>query len=131
MQFSEAELTAVMTAYAKATLVAGSKDLRKGRADVDQAWAELGGYGRYQLLDGLSGLVLPIMADLPEVERRHGERPRFGTRQLTAAVEAHIPAEGGRLRRKAVVLAQVALLGTALQELPVWYDPEQLAAEDD
>ena len=130
MDFSEAELTAVMTAYAKATLVAQSKDLRKGRADVEQVWADLGGFGRYQLLDGLSGSLLPVLAALPEIRRVHGERPHFSAGQIRDAVAAVAPQEGGRIRRTAAVLGQAALVGMALQELPVWYDPEQLAAED-
>jgi hypothetical protein len=129
MQFTEAELTAAMTGYAKATLVAQDKNLRKGKADVEQVWHDLGGYGRYQLLDGLSALVLPVLAALPDVPRVHGQPLRFSTGQVAAAIEQTVTLEGGRIKRKAVVLAQAALLGAALAELPPWFDPEQLLPE--
>jgi hypothetical protein len=130
MQFSEAELTAALTAYAKATLTAQNKDVRKGRVDVEQVWSDLGGYGRYQLLDGYAGLVLPVLAALPEVPRVHGEPPRFSTSQISSAVEQHVRVEGGRIKRKALVLAQAALFGMALAALPPYVDPEQLAPPD-
>ena len=129
MQFSEAELTAAMTGYAKATLIAQNKDIRKGKVDVEQVWQDLGGYGRYQLLDGFSGVVLPVLAALPEVPRVHGERPRFSTGQISNALEQCLTFEGGRIKRKALVLAQAALVGMALQELPPWFDPEQAMLE--
>lgn len=129
MQFSEAELTAAMTGYAKATLAAQDKGIRKGRVDIEQVWQDLGGYGRYQLLDGYSGFVLPVLAALPEVPRVHGEPPRFTTGQISAAVEECLTFEGGRIKRKALVLAQAALFAMALAALPPWFDPEQVTAE--
>lgn len=131
MQFSEAELTAAMTGYAKAALTAQNKDIRKGRVDVEQVWQELGGYGRYKLLDGFSGTVLPVMSALPDVPRVHGEPPRFSAGQIAAAVEECSSFEGGRIKRKALVLAQAALIGAALQQLPPWFDPEKLTLETD
>lgn len=127
MHFSEAELTAALTGYAKATLTAQNKDIRKGKVDVEQVWQDLGGYGRYQLLDGYSALVLPVLAALPEVSRVHGEPPRFSTSQISAAVEQCVQVDGGRIKRKAMVLAQAALFGMALAALPPYFDPEQLA----
>jgi hypothetical protein len=126
MQFTEAELTAVMTSVAKATLTAQSKDIRKGRLDIDQVWTDLGGYGRYQLLEGLSGQVLPALAALPEVPRVHGERRRFKGSAIRAAVEATLGGEAGTgLRRKTFVVGLATLIAPALADLPVWHDPER------
>ncbi len=124
MRFTEAELTAAMTGVAKAALAAQSKDIRKGRADVEQAWHDLGGYGRYQLLEPLGSQVLPILTALPDRPRIVGERPTFTSAEIRAAVEADTGGGGGRLRRKAVVLTRVALVQTALAHVPPWTDPD-------
>ena len=119
MQFSEAELTALLTGVAKASLVAQSKELRKGRLDVEQVWRDLGGYGRYQLLEGLSHRVLPVLVALPEVDRVPGERLKVRGALVRAAVEQTAGEEAGTgLRRKAYVVSMAALIGSALAELP-------------
>jgi len=121
VRFSEAELTVAVTGLAKATLVAQSKDLRKGRVDVEDAWRELGGYGRYQLLESIGSQILPVLVSLPDVPRVEGERPSFSSRQIRAAVEEHIPDDGGgRIRRKALVIARAALVANVLEQLPPW-----------
>jgi hypothetical protein len=127
VEFTESELTIVLTAVAKATLTAQSRDVRKGRVDVEDLWRELGGYGRYQLLDSLSSQVLPVLGALPDVPRVHGERPSFSPAQVRSAVEEHASDEGGRLRRKAVVLARAALVHRALRDLPPWVDVDRPA----
>ena len=124
MLFTDAELTVALTAAAKETLAAQSKDIRKGRVDVEDAWHQLGGYGRYQLLDALGDQLLPVLASLPDVPRVHGERPSFTAAQVRAAVGEHAGSEGGRLRRQAVVLARAALVQAALAALPPWIDPD-------
>lgn len=124
MEFTEAELTIALSAAAKTALAAQSKDIRKGRVDVEDAWRELGGYGRYQLLDSLGAQVLPVLASLPDVPRVHGQRPSYGVAQVRAAVEEHVEPELGRMRRMAVVAARVALVQSALAELPPWVDPD-------
>jgi hypothetical protein len=129
VQFTEAELTVVLTAVAKATLTAQSKEIRKGRVDVEDVWRDLGGYGRYQLLDALGARFLPVLASLPDVPRVHGERPTHTDAQVRAAVERHAEEDLGRLRRMAVVVARASLLQTALAQLPVWVDPEAAAAD--
>ena len=129
MQFTEAELTVALTAAAKATLAAQSRDIRKGRVDVEDAWRDLGGYGRYQLLESLGDQLLPVLATLPDVPRVHGERPSYAAAQVRAAVAEHTGEAGGRLRRQAVVLARTALVQTALAALPPWVDPEQASSE--
>ena len=125
MQFTEAELTVALTAAAKATLAAQSREIRKGKVDVEDAWRDLGGYGRYQLLESLGDQVLPVLASLPDVPRVHGERPSYPAAQVRAAVAEHTPDAGGRLRRQAVVIARTALVQTALAALPPWVDPER------
>jgi hypothetical protein len=130
MQFSEAELTAAVTGVAKAAFAAGSKDLRKGKVDLEQAWHELGGHGRYQLLEPIGSQVLPVLVALPDVPRVHGERPSYSTAQIRDVVEEQTGEEGGRIRRKAVVLSKVALVQTALANVPVWKDPEEFVVPD-
>lgn len=127
MQFSEAELTALLTGVAQATLTAQSKDIRKGRVDVEQVWADLGGYGRYEMLEALSHRVLPVLVALPEVARVHGERLKVRGSLVRAAVEETAGEEAGSgLRRKAYVVSMAALIAAALADLPPWFDPEQL-----
>lgn len=130
MHFTEAELTAALTAIAKATLTAQSKEIRKGRVDVEDAWRDLGGYGRYQLLDALGTQFLPVLASLPDVPRTHGERASYTDAQVRAAVEQHLDPGEGRVRRMALALARTALLQTALAQLPPWFDPESIDLDD-
>lgn len=130
MRFSEAELTAAIAGVAKATLAAQSKEIRKGRVDVEQAWQDLGGYGRYQLLEPIGAQIMPILASLPDVPRVAGERPSFSAAQLRDAVEQHTGDEGGRMRRKAMVMARTALVRTALASMPPWSDPEEFVVPD-
>lgn len=125
VQFTEAELTVALTAVAKATLIAQSKEIRKGRVDVEDVWRDLGGYGRYQLLDSLGTQILPVLASLPDVPRVHGERPSYTAAQIRAAVEGHLEAVESRLRRVAVLAARTALVQNALAQLPPWVDPEK------
>lgn len=124
VRFTENELTIALTEVAKATLAAQSREIRKGRVDVEDAWRELGGHGRYQVLDALGSQVLPVLVALPDVPRVHGERPSYTPAQVRAAVEEHLDEGGGRLRRKAVVLARAALVHQALASMPAWVDPE-------
>lgn len=130
MRFSEAELTAAVNGVAKAAFAASSKEIRKGKVDLEQAWQDLGGYGRYQLLEPLGSQILPILAALPDVPRVVGERPTFSRSELSEAVEAHTPEEGGRIRRKAVVMTKVALVQAALEAIPPYADPETLIIPD-
>lgn len=127
VEFTEAELTIALTAAGKATLAAQSREIRKGRVDVEDAWRALGGYGRYQLLHTLGDQLLPVLASLPDVARVHGERPSYSAAQVRAAVAEHAEDAGGRLRRQALVLARTALVQTALSALPPWHDPGQTA----
>ena len=120
MRFTEAELTVALTSVAKATLTAQSKDIRKGRVDVEDAWRDLGGYGRYQLLDSLGTQLLPVLVSLPDVPRVAGERPSYTAAEVRAAVEEHVDPTLGRLRRTAVVVATAALVQSALAALPPW-----------
>lgn len=126
MRFTEAELTAAVQGVAKAAFAASSKEIRKGRVDLEQAWIELGGFGRYQLLEPLGSQILPILAALPDVERVAGERPRFSKADIAEAVEANTDDEGGRIRRKALVMTKVALVQAALDSIPPYVDPDAI-----
>lgn len=130
MRFSEAELTVAVNGVAKAAFAAQSKEIRKGKVDLDQAWHDLGGYGRYQLLEPLGTQILPILAALPDVPRVVGERPSFSNAEIREVVEAHTDDEGGRLRRKAVVLGTVALVRAALESIPPYSDPDTFVVPD-
>jgi hypothetical protein len=130
MRFTEAELTVALTGAAKATFAAQSKDIRKGRLDLEQAWHDLGGYGRYQLLEPLGNQLLPILVALPDVPRTVGERPSYSGAQIREAVESNTPDEGGRVRRKALVMALTALVQTALASIPPWTDPDTFVVPD-
>lgn len=130
MRFTEAELTAAMTGVAKAALAAQSKEIRKGKVDVEQAWHDIGGYGRYQLMESLSDQVLPVLVALPDQERVVGRRPDFSAAQIRELVEERTGEEGGRLRRKAVVMARVALVQTALAAIPPFTDPDDFVVPD-
>ena len=54
--------------------------------------------------------VLPVLLALPDVEVPAGTRPTFTDAQVLAAVEETLGDAGGRLRRKVVVAARVALV---------------------
>jgi hypothetical protein len=130
MRFSEAELTAAVTGVAKAAFAAQSKEIRKRQVDLDQAWHDLGGYGRYQLLEPLGSQILPILAALPDLPRVVGQRPSFSKSQLQSAAEANTLEDVGRIRRKAIVLARVALVEAALAAVPPYSDPDTFVVPD-
>ncbi|HEX4190904.1 MAG TPA: hypothetical protein VHZ06_07895 [Marmoricola sp.] len=129
MRLTEAELTAAITGAAKAAF-ATSKEIRKGKVDLEQAWTDLGGYGRYQLLEPIGSQILPILVALPDVARIVGERPAYRASEIREAVEANTGDEGGRIRRKAVVLARTALVQTALAHVPPYSDPDTFVVPD-
>jgi hypothetical protein len=129
MRFTEHELTAALTGAAKAVLKTQDKDLRKGRRSVDEAWAELTPFQRFQLLDGLGDQLLPVLVALPDVEVETGTRPTFTDAQVTAAVEERLGDERG-MRRKVLLKARVALVQLALASVPPRSDPDALVVPD-
>ncbi len=131
MQFTEAELTAAVTGAAKATLAAQDKEIRKGRVDVEQVWRDLGGYGRYQLIEPIGSQVLPILLALPDVPRVVGERPSYSGGVIRKVVEAHTEDDGsGRIRRAALIVARAALVSSALASIPPYVDPDTFVVPD-
>lgn len=131
MRFTEHEMTAALTGAAKATLAAQRKDVRKGKVDVEDAWEQLGRLERFKLLDALGSQVLPVMVALPDVEVPTGTRPAFTDTQITQAVEEQLgEAAGGRVRRKVLLAARVALVRTALAHVPPRSDPDTLTVPD-
>ena len=129
MRFTEHEMTAALTGAAKAVLAAQNKDVRKGRVDIDELWNGLDRYQRFQVLNALGDEILPVLVALPDIEVASGTRPAFTDEQITQAVEEQL-GEGGGLRRKAVVLARVALVRTALACVPPRSDPDALIVPD-
>ncbi|KRF37210.1 hypothetical protein [Nocardioides sp. Soil805] len=132
MRFTEHELTLALTAAAKPVAAAQRRGgLRRSRLDPDVVWTELSGYERYQVLDALGGQLLPALVALPDVEVETGARPVFTDAQVSAAVEETLgDVPGGRVRRKVVVAARVALVRAALAGLPPRSDPDTLQVPD-
>ena len=130
MRFTEHELTAALTGAAKTVLAAQSKDVRKGRADIDTVWDGMTKFQRFSMLDSLGDQILPVLVALPDVEVESGTRPSFTDQQILETVEAKLGEEGGKLRRKVVVAARVALVRTALEHLPPRTDPDALIVPD-
>ena len=131
MRFTEHELTAALTGAAKSLLAAQRKDVRKGRVDIDTVWEHMDRYQRFKLLDSVGDQLLPVLTALPDIAVEPGTRPAFSDEQVVAAVEERLgPPAGGRLRRKVVAAARVALVRTALQHIPPRSDPDALGVPD-
>lgn len=130
MRFTEHEMTAALTGAAKEVLAAQSKDVRRGKVDVDAVWDEMDRFQRYTLLDSLGTQVLPVLVALPDVEVEAGTRPAFTDDQVTAAVEEQVGDDLGRLKRKVAVQARVALVKLVLAHVPPRIDPDALIVPD-
>ena len=130
MRFTEHELTAALTGAAKTVLAAQNKDVRRGKQDIDVVWDELDRFQRFQVLDSLGGQVLPVLVALPDVEVEPGTRPTFTDEQVTETGEGLVGEDVGRLKRKVVVLARVALVQAALAHVPPRSDPDALIVPD-
>ena len=129
MRFTERELTVALEGAAKSVLAAQDKSVRKGRRTADDAWAELGRFQRFQLLDGLGDQLLPVLVALPDVEVEIGTRPTFTDTQIRAAVEERLGDVRG-LKRRVVLEARVALVKVALESVPPRQDPDALIVPD-
>ncbi|MER7557398.1 hypothetical protein ABTZ46_10685 [Nocardioides sp. NPDC126508] len=116
MRLTEHELTVALTGTAKTFLGSGRK-FRKGGADIDQVWDETDRFQRFKLLDSIGTQIFPVLTDLPDVDVPVGGRPTFSEEQIRESVERHI-GDVGRLRRAVTVKARVALVQTALSNLP-------------
>jgi len=130
MRFTEHEMTAALTGAAKAVLAAQTKDVRRGKQDVDAVWDEMDRFQRYTLLDSLGTQVLPVLVALPDVDVEPGTRPTFTDEQISTAVEGQVGDELGRLKRKVAVQARVALVQLALANVPPRIDPDALIVPD-
>jgi len=130
MRFTEHELTAALTGAAKTVLASQDKGVRRGRQDVDAVWDEMDRYQRFRLLDALGGEVLPVLVALPDVEVPSGTRPTFTDEQVTETVEGLVSDDVGRLKRRVVVKARVALVQAALTHVPPRSDPDALIVPD-
>ena len=130
MRFTEHEMTAALTGAAKTVLAAQRKDVRRGKADIDTVWEELGGYQRFQLLDQLGSQLLPVLVALPEVDVAVGTRASYTDREVSETVEDVLGDGGGKLRRAVLVKARTALVQSALAHLPPRQDPDALIVPD-
>ena len=130
MRFTEHEMTAALTGAAKTVLAAQRKDVRRGKADIDTVWEELGGYQRFQLLDQLGSQLLPVLVALPDVDVAVGTRATYTDREVSETVESVLGDGGGKLRRAVVVKARTALVQSALAHLPPRQDPDALVVPD-
>ena len=130
MRFTEHELTVAVTAAAKTVAGARRPGVRRRAArDVEEIWAAMGRYERYQVLDAVGSQVLPVLAALPDVEVAAGTRPTFTDAQVLVAVEESLGEAVGRLRGKVIVAARLALVRAALTQLPPRQDPDALVAD--
>lgn len=128
MRFTEHELTRAMEAAAKSVLAVRRSNRRR---DVEQVWAGMTRYQRYQLLDSLGDQVLPVLVALPDVEVTPGTRPAWTDAQVEQVVRERLDATpGGRLRRAVVLKARVALVQAALAGVPPRQDPDALVVPD-
>ncbi len=129
VRFTERELTVALEGAAKSMLAVQDKTVRKGRRTVDEAWAALTRYQRFQLLDGLGDQLLPVLVSLPDVEVAVGTRPTFTNAQIAAAVEERLGAVKG-IKRKVLQQARIALVKIALEAVPPRADPDALIVPD-
>lgn len=128
MRFTEHELTRAMEAAAKSVLAVRRSNRKR---DVEQVWAGMTRYQRYQLLDSLGDQVLPVLVALPDVEVATGNRPTYTDTQVEEVVRERLDATpGGRLRRAVVLKARVALVQAALAGVPPRQDPDALVVPD-
>lgn len=128
MRFTEHELTRAMEAAAKSVLAVRRSNRRR---DVEQVWAGMTRYQRYQLLDSLGDQVLPVLVALPDVEVAPGTRPTWTDAQVEQVVRERLDATpGGRLRRAVALKARVALVQAALAGVPPRQDPDALVVPD-
>lgn len=130
MRFTEHELTVALTGAAKKVLATQRKDVRRGHMNLDDAWASMDRYRRFQLLDTLGGQILPVLVALPDVEVAPGTRPAYTDAQILAVIEEQVGDSGGKLRRKVAVAGRLALVRTALESLPPRLDPDALVVPD-
>ena len=130
MRLTEKEMTAALTGVAQQVVAAQDKNARKGRISAAELWESMARYQRYVVLNGLGDQILPVLMALPDVEVAIGERPVFTEAQIAEAVEAQLGDEGGRLRRKAVLAARVALVKMALDSIPPKADPDAFVVPD-
>lgn len=130
MRFTEHEMTAGLTGAAKTVLAAQRKDVRRGKADIDQVWDDMDRYARYQVLDSLGKEVLPVLVALPDIEVATGSRPAFSDEQVGATVEELLGHDVGRVRRAVLVRTKVALVQAALASMPPRSDPDALIVPD-
>ena len=129
MRFTERELTVALEGAAKSVLAAQDKTVRKGRRTVDEAWAALTKYQRFQLLDGLGDQLLGPLVSLPDVDVAPGTRPTFTDAQIRAAVEERLGDVRG-IKRKVLLEGRVALVRLALESVPPRQDPDALIVPD-
>lgn len=132
MRFTEHELTRALHGAARSVVAARSrKRFRRGTGDPEEAWRALSGYERYQVLEGLSDQVLPVLVALPEVEVEPGTRPTFTDAQVLAAIEEALDPVEGKVRGKVAAAARLALVRAALEHLPPRQDPDALIQPPD
>jgi hypothetical protein len=129
MRFTEHELTVAVTSAARTVAVARQRGVRRRAGGVEETWAAMSPYERYQVLEPVGSQVLPVLVALPDVEVAPGTRPSFTDAQMLAAVEETLGEAGGRLRRKVVVAARLALVRSALAQLPPRQDPDAVVTD--
>ena len=131
MRFTEHEMTVALTGAAKVILAAQRKDVRRGRADIDEVWDEMDRHDRFQILDRLGDQILPVLVALPDIQVAPGTRPSYADREVGEAVEALVGVGPGKLRRAVIIKARTALVQSALGFMPPRSDPDAVTVPDD
>ncbi len=130
MRFTEHELTVGLSGAAKYLLALQNRGIRRGEIDIEDHWNSLEKFARFQILDGLSDQVLPVLIALPDVEVAAGTRADFSDAQIKSTVEEVTGQVVGLLKRAATIRARVELVKAALGAMPPRQDPDALIVPD-
>ncbi|KQP63069.1 hypothetical protein [Nocardioides sp. Leaf285] len=126
MQFTEHEMTIGLQGLAKATL-------HPDPAIREKAWVDLGAHGRWQRLDALGDIVLPMLVALPQVEIEPGARAEYAAEQYRTVAEARLRQETaaagraempeiGEVERERLVFERAFMLCLVVESMPLRQD---------
>jgi hypothetical protein len=130
MRFTEHELTVGLSGAAKYVLALQNREIRRGAVDVEDYWNSLEKFARFQILDGLSDQVLPVLIALPDLEIAPGGRAEYSDAQIKVTVEEATGQVVGLLKRAATIRARIDLVKAALRAMPPRQDPDALIVPD-
>lgn len=138
MRFTEPELTAAIDGVARQMFAATRPPWRRGGAEA--AWESLAPFQKYQRRAAVGEVVLPALQALPE-RPTVGEHPHFADEEYDDAAEAasralmehRSPGAWDAMperRRRRLVRSAAGLTRTAVAQMPVRRDPDDLRVPD-